>query len=317
MRKQAYRVSDLVNITIDFKLSARNKDGVLVDVLSDSHAKRYMSRKYGLFQYLDTYDSNKTVAQNILTAQVDFASDYDLWRSVNADNIQRIYDAITSEYSPVENYNMIEKHTGTDTALKTPNDWKETSTQTSDNWKETETQTPTNWKEKQTQTPNEWTETQTQTPNDWKNTTESLEADNKSTTESYEYAYDSADASPSGKAETKTKSKVTASQEGTFETSTERTGTYETETERTGTYETERATTGSMSTEKTQEGTFEDKTTYNTTLTRNGNIGVSESSQLALHEIEFRLKNYVLALIDSFINEHCIYCDSLETVEEV
>ena len=201
---------------------------------------------------------------------------------------------------------MEENHTGTETKLETPTNWSETETQTPTNWKSTETQTPTNWKETKTETPTDWketktdtptdwVETQTQTPTDWVETTEGLKADNEQEQSSSLYAFNSASPVPTSKDLTQSKDKHTKTQAGTYETATERTGTYETETERSGSYETETEQSGTFQTETQQSGTFqtsrsrtgtmEDKTTYNTKLTRTGNIGTVTAQDMVEQEI--------------------------------
>lgn len=237
----------------------------------------------------------------------------------------KLWDLATVEYNPIENYDMTETHTGTETGLKTPTDWKstetqtpmdweETETQTPTNWKTTETQTPTEWKETETQTPTDWKSTETQTPTDWKSTTEGLDTDNASTTTSGVFGFNSSEAVPANTQETSAKNKSETEQTGTFETETEQTGTYQTERERTGTFETETEQTGTFSTstqrtgtyetETEQSGTFEEKMTYNTTLQRHGNIGVQTTSDMISKELELWKWNFfdtVMADIDSVI----------------
>lgn len=213
----------------------------------------------------------------------------------------RLWEVATKEFDPIQNYDMTETHTGTETGLKTPTNWKETETQTPTNWKETETQTPTNWKETETQTPTNWKKTTTETPDDWSEetvqtptdwveTTEGLKADNTSKSTGSVYAFNSSNAVPSTVGETEVNSKQTKSQEGTYtttrsqsgsmETTEEQEGTFQTERARTGSFQTEKAQTGSFQTETSHTGTYEDKMTYNTTLTRSGNIGVTTSQQM-------------------------------------
>ena len=315
--------------------------------------------------------------------------------ALNNDNWSKLYDTLSFEYDPIENYHMEEKHTGTETDLdtptnwektiertpdltktetQTPTNWKETETQTPTNWKETETQTPTNWKETETKTPTNWTETETQTPTDWEKTTtesftnyhetETVTPEDKETveTETFTNYHETETQTPTdwqkqtssimadngGKVENKvvpfnsnsplltsqvdsqTKSDITEEQIGTYETDkefsgskaktttesgtletdktitgtkttseeqtgtfqTEKTqsgtfqtekaqsGTFQTETSHTGTFETESVESGTDTTTETQAGTYEKKTTYNTTLTRSGNIGTMTSQQM-------------------------------------
>ena len=225
----------------------------------------------------------------------------------------RLWEVNNAEFNPIQNYDMTETHTGTETGLKTPTNWKETETQTPTNWKETETQTPTNWKETETQTPTDWTKTTTQTPDDWSETTvqtpdewtettEGLKADNTSESTGSVYAFNSTNAVPSTKAETEVNSKSTKTQEGTYTTThsqsgsmattEEQTGTFQTEKAQSGTFQTETSRTGSYQTETSHTGTYEDKMTYNTTLQRSGNIGVTTSQQMLQSSIELWKWNF-------------------------
>lgn len=228
-------------------------------------------------------------------------------------NWEKEYAVLTAQYDPIQNYSMIETHTGTDTHTDTPTDWKETQTQTPTNWKQTETQTPTNWKETETQTPTNWksTETQTptdwiktdtQTPTDWKETTVGLKADNEAEAENKIYAFNSASAVPVSESNSSTSSKsetsrtgtfeTTSEQAGTFETETEQSGTFQTETSRTGTFQTETSHTGTFQTETSHTGTYEKEIEYDTELRRSGNIGVTTSQQMIQSEIDLWKWNF-------------------------
>ena len=218
------------------------------------------------------------------------------------------YNTLLLEYNPIENYSMVETHTGSDTRTETPDDWKETATQTPTdwkttetqtptdweetqtqtptnwketetqtptNWKETETKTPTNWKETETKTPTNWTEAETQTPTDWVETTEGLKADNTAHTANSVYAFNSGNTpAPVSESDAETNSKTTVERTGTFETSKVTSGTFETEVEHSGTFETETEHTGTFETETERTGTFETKTertgTYETETEQTG-----------------------------------------------
>ena len=186
-------------------------------------------------------------------------------------NWEKEYAVLAAEYDPIQNYSMIETHTGTDTHTDTPS-----------NWKQTETQTPTNWKSTETQTPNEWVKTDTQTPTDWKETTLGLKADNEAEAENKIYAFNSATAVPVSESNSTTSSKSETSRTGTYETTSEQAGTYETETEQSGTFKTE--------TEHT--GTYEKEIEYDTELHRSGNIGVTTSQQMIQSEIDLWKWNF-------------------------
>lgn len=197
---------------------------------------------------------------------------------------KKIYATFTAQYNPIENYNRVETHTGTDTTSHTNNNYHETITETPTNWKESKTETPNNWKETKTDTPNNWKETKTDTPNDWKTTTEGDSENNHSDTSESVYGFNSATATPKSDTTVSASNKQETTQTGTFETETSRTGTYETETSRTGTYETETSRTGTYQTDKTESGSKSDSLTHGETINISGNIGVTTSQQMLEQE---------------------------------
>lgn len=222
--------------------------------------------------YLGNHSGNRYVSPLLVKDEDDLTDEYlddviSAAYTMYKNKWTRLWALNEAEYNPLENYNMEEKHTGDDTKLDTPTDWKDT-----------ETKTPTNWKETREHKPgqNGYTETETQTPTDWKRTTESLKADNESETSTSVYAMNSTDPVPSSKTKTDLKNKSEEEQTGTFATEKAVEGVLIDETSTTGTFKTE--------TEKT--GTYESKTTYNSTLERSGNIGVTTSQQMAQSEIE-------------------------------
>lgn len=211
-------------------------------------------------------------------------------------NWTKEYAVLSAQYDPIENYSMEEKHTGNDTRLETPTNWKETTTEKPgvDGYTETETQTPTNWKESRKETVGDdgYTETETQTPTDWEKVIESDKADNNVEGSTSLYAFNSSDPVPISKSETEVDSKTTETQSGTYETKREISGEKDVDIERTGTYETKREIEGEKITETGHTGTYEDKTTYNSTLIRSGNIGVTTSQQMIEQEINLWKWNY-------------------------
>ena len=202
-------------------------------------------------------------------------------------NWAKEYAILSLQYDPIENYSMEEKHTGNDTKLETPTNWKETrtekpgvngysetETQTPTNWKEsrtetvgndgyseTETQTPTNWKESRTETVGNdgYSETETQTPTNWTKTTEQDRLNNDTDSSSSLYAFNSASGVPVSESDVTTDSKIEETQSGTFETKREIEGEKITDIERTGTFETKREIEGEKITDTEQFGTFETK----------------------------------------------------------
>lgn len=211
-------------------------------------------------------------------------------------NWTKEYAVLSAQYDPIENYSMEEKHTGNDTRLETPTDWKETTTEKPgvNGYSETETQTPTNWIESRKETVGDdgYTETETQTPTQWEKTIESDKADNDVEGSTSLFAFNSSDPVPISKSETQTDSKSVETQSGTYETKKEISGEKDVDIERTGTYETKREIEGEKITETGHTGTYEDKTTYNSTLTRSGNIGVTTSQQMIEQEINLWKWNF-------------------------
>lgn len=211
-------------------------------------------------------------------------------------NWTKEYAVLSAQYDPIKNYSMEEKHTGNDTRLETPTDWKETTTEKpgANGYTETETQTPTNWKENRKETVGNdgYTETETQTPTQWEKTIKSDKADNDVEGSTSLYAFNSSDPVPISKSETQTDSKSIETQSGTYETKREISGEKDVDIERTGTYETKHEIEGEKITETGHTGTYEDKTTYNSTLTRSGNIGVTTSQQMIEQEINLWKWNY-------------------------
>lgn len=211
-------------------------------------------------------------------------------------NWTKEYAVLSAQYDPIENYSMEEKHTGNDTRLETPTNWKETTTEKPgvNGYSETETQTPTNWIESRKETVGNdgYTETETQTPTQWEKTIESDKADNDVEGSTSLYAFNSSDPVPISKSETQTDSKSVETQSGTYETKREISGEKDVDIERTGTYETKREIEGEKITETGHTGTYEDKTTYNSTLTRSGNIGTVTAQDMIEQEIELWRWNF-------------------------
>ena len=108
---------------------------------------------------------------------------------------EKLYATFSLEYNPIENYHMLETHTGTDTHTDTPNDRKETTTQT---------------------------------PTGWKTTVEGAKADNEVEVQKSIYGYDSSNPSDADKEITSQKQKIDTTQSGTYKTEKEISGTEET-----------------------------------------------------------------------------------------
>ena len=328
-----------------------------------------------------------------------FYNRFSAWFSQREYDITKEFEALRTEYKPLENYNSVEEKTGSETGLQTPTNWKETKdfkvsqdykivdSQKPNNWKETvdhkasldyketDSQKPTNWKEtkdfkvsqdyKETdsQKPNQWKETvdhkvsegyketDSEKPSNWKETKNTSGTDpaaantststnsimpfngsafidaNKTTnvnafneTSERTGTYDHEHTQTGIKTDEKTQS-------GTFDTEHTQTGTRTEETAQSGTFDVEHTQTGIKTDEKTQSGTFdvehtqtgtrteetaktgtyEDKMTYNTKLTRAGNIGTVTSQSMLLAEVEARSRNYARELIKEFFDMVTVY----------
>lgn len=222
--------------------------------------------------YLGNHSGDKYAAPLLQKDDEDLTSAYKTQvlsaaYSIYKNKWTRLYTIQSAEYNPIENYSMVETHSGTDTKTDTPTAWKDT-----------EVKTPANWKETKEHKPgvSGYSETETQTPTGWKKTTEALTADNKSTTDTSVYGMNSSDPVPSAKTETELKNKNTETQSGTYETEKKVKGSLIDETSQTGTF----------TTETTKSGTYESETEYDTELRRSGNIGVTTSQQMIQSEIE-------------------------------
>ena len=86
----------------------------------------------------------------------------------------RLWELNNAEYNPLENYSMIETHSGSDTKVDTPTNWKETvDHKVSLDYKEVESQKPTNWKETvDHKVSQDYKEVESQKPTNWTETTE-------------------------------------------------------------------------------------------------------------------------------------------------
>lgn len=208
------------------------------------------------------------------------------------DNWTKLFATLSFEYNPIENYHMIETHSGTDTNTQTPKNWEKTIERIPDVTR-TETQTPTNWNETESFT--NYHETTTETPEEWTKTIESLTADNEGNSENSVVPFNGSTPLLASKVKTDAKSKSEETQTGTFEHDTTKTGSIS--RGQSGTYETETVESGTDTTTETQEGTFETETEYNTELERSGNIGVTTSQQMIQSERDLWLWNFFYKVV--------------------
>ena len=320
------------------------------------------------------YGERKCLFPETDTPLASFYGRFARWKAQRGKDIAAAFSALRTVYQPLDNYSMEEKKTGTETELKTPDEWKsttehsvsqdykETETQKPDDWisstehsvsqdfKETESQKPTNWKNtKDFKVSQDYKETDTDKPTDWmeEKQTNGNAGDNNTTTTNSVVPFNASDYVAINKSSTdntfreKTERTGTytkehtqegtrteeTSQSGTFDTektqtgtktdATEQSGTYAIEktqtgtktdsTEQSGTYAVEKTQTGKKIDATEQSGTFEDKMTYNTTLTRSGNIGTVTSQMMAEQELDLRMKQFVRDVIKEFFDLVSVY----------
>ena len=208
------------------------------------------------------------------------------------DNWSKLYATLSFEYNPIENYSMIETHTGTDTNTQTPRNWEKTIEHTPDTTV-TETQIPTQWNETESYT--NYHETTTERPTEWKKTTTSLTADNAGQNQNSVVPFNGDTPILASQVDTNAKSKSEEAQTGTFEHDTTKSGSVS--RGQSGTYETETVASGTDTTTETQEGTYESETEYDTMLTRSGNIGVTTSQQMIESERQLWLWNFFYKVV--------------------
>ena len=210
-----------------------------------------------------------------------------------------------------------------------PNQWKESlEHKVSQDYKETESQKPNQWKESTEHSVSEdFKKVDSEKPNQWSKTTQGLEAENESTTLNRVAPFNNSDLLTASGTGVKTKNKQTETQTGSFDHEHTQEGTEKDETTTSGQFDVERTQagsrfedktiTGSFANEHTQEGskseevtqtgTFEDKMTYNTTISKSGNIGVTTSQQMAQSEIDLRAKQFVRDVIREFFDLVSVY----------
>ena len=292
--KKPYRVYDLIGNTADFSLKVKDGDQD-IDLISAESARRYLRRKYGCFLFLDLYETSISKEENIAEASTAFQLYFISWKTQFADNIQRMYDAISAKYSPIENYDRMEEGIITDAHHK--------GSKTSVARKEETTPAVTT--------------TTTTTPNITTTTTNTPSAKLKNT--EYTYGFDS-------NAEVPASSTVSELVSGDNQTVVANAGTDTSVTSNEG------STTSITSNEGkntvvagAQDNYTETRDISDTVYDKDersfngyrvhGNIGVTESSTLVAHELELRKINIAYIALDAFIREHCFYIDGIEVVE--
>ena len=233
------------------------------------------------------------------------------WKSQRGKDIAAAFGALRTAYKPLENYSMEEKKTGTETGLKTPSNYTETMTHAvSQDYKVTDTEKPTNWKEtKEFKASNDYKETDTQRPTSWEKTNETIgnDLDNATGAENKIIPFNASDYANVSKTVTVNTHREKESQTGTYAVEHTQDGSRTEEIENTGTYAHEHTQDGTSTDTKVMSGTLEDKMTYNTTLTRGGNIGVTTSQQMAASELDLRMRHFVQEVLREFFDFVSVY----------
>ena len=292
--KKPYRVYDLIGNTADFSLKV--KDGERdIDLISAESARRYLKRKYGCFLFLDLYENSLSKEENISEAGTAFYVDFVSWKVQFADNIQRMYDAMSAKYSPIENYDRMEEGIITDAHHKG---------------------SKTSLARKEETTP-AVTTTTTTTPNITTTTTNTPSAKLKNT--EYTYGFDST-------AEVPSSSTISELVSGDNQTVVANAGTDTSVTSNEGSTTSITSNEGKNTVVAGAQDNYtetrdisdtvydKDERTFNGYRVH-GNIGVTESSTLVAHEVELRKINIAYIALDTFIREHCFYTDGIEVIE--
>ena len=220
-----------------------------------------------------------------------------------------------------------------ETESQKPTNWTETIDHTvSNDYKETESQKPSNWKETTDHKVSEgYKESDTEKPSNWKEQKQITGTDpataNTSTSTNSVIPFNATDFVDVSKTTNANAFNETTERSGTYEHEHTQTGTKTEERTQSGTLDTEHTQTGKKTDERTQSGTFateptqsgtrteetaqtgtfEDKMTYNTTINKSGNIGVTTSQQMLQSEIDLRSVNYARKLITEFFDFTTIY----------
>ena len=302
--KKPYRVYDLIGNNADFSLKV--KDGVAdIDLISAESARRYLKRKYGCFLFLDLYENSLTKEENISEARTAFQVDFISWKVQFADNIQRMYDAMSAKYSPIENYDRMEEGIITDAHHK--------GSKTSVARKEETTPAVTTT----TSTTPDITTTTTNTPNVTTTTTNTPSAKLKNT--EYTYGFDST-------AEVPSSSTISELVSGDNQTVVANSGSDTSITSNKGSTTSVTSNAGKNTVVAGAEDNYtetrdisdtvydKDERTFNGYRVH-GNVGVTKNQDMIIAEMDVRKLNVAYIALDSFIREHCFYTDGIEVIE--
>lgn len=302
--KRAYRVYDLIGDSADFSLEVKDGDRTF-DLISPANARRYLKRKYGCFQFLDVYENESTKEENIMEARTAFHTDFISWKAQYGDNIQRMYDAMSAKYSPIENYDRMEEGIITDAHHKGSKTSMARKEETTPAVTTTTTTTP------------DITTTTINTPNVTTTTTNIPNAKIKNT--EYTFGFDSAEEVPSG-------ATVSELLEGNNQTSVSNSGTDSSVTSNEGSTTSVTSNEGKNTVVAGAEDNYTETRDISDTVFDkdersfegyriHGNVGITKNQDMILAEMEVRKLNVAYIALDTFIREHCFYIDGIEVVE--
>ena len=279
--KKLYEVEEFFPVAgdsrfkIDVTIEEETVHVITADQFKDMALYDYGERKFLCFE-----------ADTPLTA---FYNRFKSWLDMREYDITKEFTALRTAYNPLENYNSVETKTGTETGVKTPEEWTETKDfKVSNDYKETDTQKPTNWtetidhtvsndyKETESQKPTNWTETidhtvsndyketDSQKPNNWKETTDHKvsegykESDTEKPSNWKEQKQITGTDPATANTSTSTNSVIPFNSTDFVDVSkTTNANAFNETTERSGTYEHEHTQTGTKTEERTQSGTFD------------------------------------------------------------
>ena len=104
-----FEVLDILDNSLDYSITATDKEGVTQNVITSANARQYMKHKYGTRSYSVLTGLNPAT---LADAKTDFHDDFHLWLVNRQHNIDRMYQALFDyDYSPIENYDRFENET--------------------------------------------------------------------------------------------------------------------------------------------------------------------------------------------------------------
>lgn len=141
--KTIYEMFDILNANIqgiDYGITAENKNGVTVTVITSDDAKRYMMQKYATRKYPVIMGASATLPDAIRS----FYEMYSLYLVNHEHGINKQYQALFDyDYSPIENVDRYENETNTGTSSGTNSNTRTLNTTESVTYGKTETNSGT------------------------------------------------------------------------------------------------------------------------------------------------------------------------------